>query len=290
MQVKRKLARLYTPAVHPGFLGTGHLARPVIQGEFADTDPFIMLMDDMLDKKTDEPVGGPHPHAGFETVTLLLSGEIGDEAHIMKGGDLQMMTAGSGIIHTETIAKKMSMRLLQLWLTLPKNYRWTKPRVQDISLNHVPKISGPGVEIKLYSGSLAGISSPIQNYTPVIIADIHMQPNASTVLNLPASYSTFLYPIDGSLRVGEEKALMVRDQVGWLDRSKEEMESELQLEAGEDGVRFVIYAGQPQGVKIVSHGPFIGDTQEDISRLYQEFHAGKMKHISSVAESQKMIW
>ncbi|HTB26192.1 MAG TPA: pirin family protein, partial [Puia sp.] len=130
MSVKRKLVRQYKPAVHAGFLGAGHLARPVIQGNFVDTDPFIMLMDDMLDKKTDEPVGGPHPHAGFETVTLMLKGELGDETHTMKGGDLQMMTAGSGVIHTETIEKKMSMRLLQLWLTLPKNYRWTKPRVQ----------------------------------------------------------------------------------------------------------------------------------------------------------------
>jgi redox-sensitive bicupin YhaK (pirin superfamily) len=290
MSVKRKLVRQYTPAVHAGFLGAGHLARPVIQGEFADTDPFIMLMDDMLDKKTDEPVGGPHPHAGFETVTLMLEGEMGDEAHQMKGGDLQMMTAGSGVIHTETIAKKMSMRLLQLWLTLPKNYRWTKPRVQDISLNHVPKISREGVEIKVYSGSLAGITSPLKNYTPVIIADILIQSNTSTVLKLPSSYTTFLYMIDGSLKIGEEKKLINQSQVGWLDRSKEEMESELNLETGEKGARFVMYSGQPQGAKIVSHGPFIGDTQEDINRLYQEFRSGRMKHISTVPESQKMIW
>jgi len=290
MSAKRKLVRQYKPAVHAGFLGAGHLARPVIQGNFADTDPFILLMDDMLDKKTDEPVGGPHPHAGFETVTLMLEGEMGDEAHTMKGGDLQMMTAGSGVIHTETIAKKMSMRLLQLWLTLPKNYRWTKPRVQDISLNHVPKTLVQGAEIKLYSGSLAGIISPVQNYTPVIIADIKMKPKSSTVLNLPASYTTFLYMMEGSLKVGEEKKLLDNGQVGWLDRSKEEMESELNLEADENGARFILYSGQPQGVQIVSHGPFIGDTQEDISRLYQEFRTGKMKHISSVPESQKLIW
>jgi redox-sensitive bicupin YhaK (pirin superfamily) len=290
MSVKRRLVRQYEPAAHGGFLGAGHLARPVIQGDFVDTDPFIILMDDMLDKKTDEPVGGPHPHAGFETVTLMLEGEMGDEAHTMKGGDLQMMTAGSGVIHTETIAKKMSMRLLQLWLTLPKNYRWTKPRVQDISLNHVPKKSGDGVDINLYSGSLAGISSPVQNYTPVIIADIHMKPYVSTVLNLPSSYTTFLYVLEGTLLVGDEKKLLGLNQVGWLDRSKEEMESELSLVAGKDGARFVLYSGQPQGAKIVSHGPFIGDTLEDISRLYQEFRAGKMRHISSVPESQKMIW
>jgi quercetin 2,3-dioxygenase len=290
MSVKRKLVRQYKPDVHAGFLGAGHLARPVILGDFTDTDPFIMLMDDMLDKKTDEPVGGPHPHAGFETVTLMLEGEMGDEAHTIKGGDLQMMTAGSGVIHTETIAKKMSMRLLQLWLTLPKNYRWTKPRVQDIPLNHVPKISVQGAEIKLYSGSLAGISSPVQNYTPVIIADIHIQADASTVLNLPASYTTFLYVLEGTLLVGDEKKLLGLNQVGWLDRSNKEEESELNLYAGEKGVRFVIYSGQPQHAKIVSHGPFIGDTLEDISRLYQEFRAGKMRHISSVPESQKMIW
>ncbi|MEJ0081985.1 MAG: pirin family protein [Puia sp.] len=75
-------------------------------GDFRDTDPFILLMDDMLDKKTNEHVGGPHPHAGFETVTLMLEGEIGDEVHKMKAGDLQMMTAGGGVIHTETMIKK----------------------------------------------------------------------------------------------------------------------------------------------------------------------------------------
>src|ERR1700688_3892321 len=155
MSVKRKLVRQYKPAAHAGFLGAGHLARPVIQGDFTDTDPFILLMDDMLDKKTNEPVGGPHPHAGFETVTLMLEGELGDELHTMKAGDLQMMTAGGGIIHTETIDKKARMRLLQLWLNLPKKDRWTTPRVQDIPVDHVPKKSLEGVELRLYSGSLA---------------------------------------------------------------------------------------------------------------------------------------
>jgi hypothetical protein len=68
------------------------------------------------------------------------------------------------------------------------------------------------------------------------------------------------------------------------------MDSELDLRAGNEGARFILYSGQPQGAKLVSHGPFIGDTQEDISRLYHEFRAGKMKHINSVPESQKMIW
>ena len=76
MILKRKAARIYAPPSHPGFLGKGHIARPVIQSDYAESDPFIILMDDMLDKKDDEPAGGPHPHAGFETVTLLLEGTL----------------------------------------------------------------------------------------------------------------------------------------------------------------------------------------------------------------------
>ncbi len=290
MSMKRKLVRKYSPAGRPGFLGEGHIARAVVEGDFTDTDPFILLMDDMLDKKTDEPVGGPHPHAGFETVSLLLDGEMGDETHTMKGGDLQMMTAGSGIIHAETITGKIRMRLLQLWLTLPEKDRWTSPRVQDIALNHVPAISVNGVEIKLYSGSLAGISSPLQNHTPVIIADIRMQPGTSTVLNLPASYSSFLYVIDGAVLVGDEQDLLDHDEVGWLNRLGGGDESELTLSAGVSGTRFVLYSGQPQGVKIVSHGPFIGDTNDDITRLYKEFRAGKMQHVSALTESRRISW
>src|SRR6476646_563517 len=129
MAIKRKIVQIYTPQAEAGFLGRGHIARPVIQRSFADSDPFILLMDDMLDKKDNEPVGGPHPHAGFETVTLLLEGELGLGAHKMKEGDLQMMTAGSGVIHTETIDKDLKMRLLQLWLSLLIKDRRPTPRV-----------------------------------------------------------------------------------------------------------------------------------------------------------------
>jgi quercetin 2,3-dioxygenase len=290
MLVRRKLVRKYKPAGNPGFLGAGHTARAVVQGEFRDTDPFIMLMDDWLDKKTDEPVGGPHPHAGFETVSLLLDGEIGDEAHKMKAGDLQLMTAGGGIIHTEAISGKIRMRLLQLWLNLPKKDRWTTPRVQDISLNHVPSASLDGVEIKLYSGSLAGISSPVKNHTPLIIADIRMQPSASVILNIPASWAGFLYGLDGSLLIGDELKTLDHDEVGWLDKLEGVGDTELRLSAGKSGARFVLYSGQPQGDPIVSHGPFIGDTTEDINRLYRDFRAGKMRHIATVPESQRIVW
>jgi len=289
MSITRKLVRIHTPEGQPGFLGAGHTARPVIGGKFSESDPFIFLMDDWLDKKDNEPVGGPHPHAGFETVSLLLEGQIGDNAHKMKGGDFEIMTAGSGIVHTETIEKKTKLRLLQLWLALPKKDRWATPRVQDLPLEHVPTLNENGVVVKLYSGSLAGITSPIQNYSPMIVADITIEAGVSTVQQIPANYNAFLYVIKGSILVGESGKLLNQDQVGWLDLQTDTAQSDVELTAGENGVRFVLYAGKPTGDNIVSHGPFIADNLEDIQRLYREYSRGKMKHISTVPESQRIL-
>ncbi|MBD2699140.1 pirin family protein [Spirosoma sp. BT702] len=290
MFLPRKLVNRYTPPTQQGFLGAGHLASPVIQVDFTESDPFIMLMDDRLNKQDDHPAGGPHPHAGFETVSLLLEGTMGDEVHQLKGGDLQLMTAGSGIIHTETIEGKASLRLLQLWLNLPKRDRWAQPRVQDISLEKAPRLNQDGVDIRVYSGSLAGLTSPIQNYTPLLIADIRLQPNVITIQQIPGNYTAFLYILAGSVQVGDDTNVLQQDQVGWLNRYSDTSQSNLKLSAGENGSRVILYAGEPQGDAIVSHGPFIADTQEDIRRLYQEYRQGKMSHISTVPASQRILW
>jgi redox-sensitive bicupin YhaK (pirin superfamily) len=289
MPINRKLIKIETPKGQPGFLGAGHTARPLISGSFSQNDPFILLMDDMLDKKDNTPVGGPHPHAGFETVSFLLEGEIGDEAHKMKSGDFQMMTAGSGIVHTETIDKISRMRLLQLWLNLPKKDRWAAPRVQDLQSAHAPALSENGVSIRLYSGSLAGLASPVKNYTPIIVADIAIEALATTILQIPANYNGFLYIIMGSVKVGEDGKQLGQGQVGWLNLSNDTTQSDLLLTAGDEAVRFVLYAGKPTGENIVAHGPFIADTTEDIQRLYWEFRQGKMKHISTVPQGQRIL-
>ncbi len=288
MSIKRKIVRVDIPPAHPGFLGEGHTARPLIQRSFSESDPFIMLMDDVLDKKDDIPVGGPHPHAGFETVSLLLEGEIGDVTHTMKAGDFQLMTAGSGVVHSERIEKQSVMRLLQLWLNLPKKDRRATPRLQDLPLNHVPVINENGVTIKLYSGSLSGLVSPVLNYTPLLIADITIEPGTISMQQVPANFNSFLYLLRGNVKVGEDEKNLNEGEVGWLNRLSDDEESEVKLTAGEKGVRFILYAGKPTGDTIVSHGPFIADSSEDISRLYQEFRQGKMKHISAVPGNQRL--
>jgi redox-sensitive bicupin YhaK (pirin superfamily) len=283
--MNRKLETIYTPSGHQGFLGADHTARAVLRGDFSQTDPFILLMDDVLDKKDTAPVGGPHPHAGFETVSLLLEGEIGDGAHKMQRGDFQIMTAGSGVVHTETIDKKAKMRLLQMWLTLPDKDRWTTPRLQDLRSQDVPVVSENSSTISVYSGSFAGVSSPVLNHVPLIIADITLQPGATIKHSIPGSFNTFLYVITGEVTVGEEQKSLQQDQVGWLDRVSDGVQSDLQLIGGQSGARLILYAAQPQGEEIVSHGPFIGNTEEDIRRLYKEFREGKMQHIHTLSKT-----
>jgi len=289
MLSKRTVERIYTPHEQPGFLGRGHTARSVVMGDFSQTDPFIMLMDDILDKKDDVPVGGPHPHAGFETVTLILEGELEGEGQKIHAGDFQIMTAGSGIIHTEIIDKPVKLRVLQMWLNLPKKDRWTSPRLQDLPLVHVPTLHENGVQIKLYSGAFAGLKSAVLNYVPLIVADISLDAGATTVQEVPACFNTFLYVIEGSVKAGENESQLDQDMVGWLNVSGDDTSSELRLAAGEKGARLILYSGLPTGDKIVSHGPFIADKPEEIHRLYQQYRMGEMQHITTVAASQKML-
>jgi len=290
MPTKRKLIKIYAPQEELGFLGHGHTARRLLMGNFSETDPFIALMDDVLDKKDNSPAGGPHPHAGFETVSLLVDGEITEMLESMKKGDFQIMTAGSGIVHTETINQPTKGRLFQLWLNLPKTNRWTTPRLQILPSEHTPVAVQNGITLRMYSGSLNGLSSPIQNYVPLILAEITMNSGVATTLKVPANYNTFLVAISGAVEVGEDKTPLSKDQVGWLNRFDDDSQSDLILKAGEEGARFVLYAAKPLGEEIVSHGPFIADDSDEIQKLYQDYRAGKMKHISITPISQRITY
>src|SRR5258706_3788028 len=198
MPTQRRIARIEGgPAVASGFGGPGHTAGPVISmEEFARTDPFIALMDDHLDMG-ERQVGGAHPHAGFETVTLLLDGTIHDpdEGGLIHAGEVQWMTAGSGIIHGENARALGNVRLLQLWLTLPTASRWTAPGFQDLHVDRVPVRPEPGVDVRVYSGAPAGGHAPTRNQVPAPTAEIPMKPGAATGKDLPLPSTGFWFVV-----------------------------------------------------------------------------------------------
>src|SRR5690606_23629729 len=116
IMIRRDISKITQNHWHNGFLGTGHRAMAVLEGvPYKDSDPFILFMDDSLNLPGGEPVGGAHPHAGFETLSLVLEGNEKD----WKTGSFELMTAGKGIIHTEEITSEQKLRMLQVWLVLP---------------------------------------------------------------------------------------------------------------------------------------------------------------------------
>ena len=285
MLQQRSIARVVTvPPLAPGFIGPGHLAAQVVSAkDFVLNDPFIMLADDHLDIG-DRPLGEPHPHAGFETVTLILDGAIydRDEGGVINAGEVQWMTAGRGIIHGEHMATKGKVRLLQLWLTLPKNRRWAEPGFQTIDNDAVPVRREPGVQVRIYSGTSGSVRSNTRNHVPITMVEIAMDPGTSVDQEIPTSYNGFAFMIRGSATIGEDAVRLKTGQVGWLDRPKGEGTSVLRVVGGEEGARLVLYAGEPQGNPIVSYGPFIADSKEDIARLYTEYQAGQFVRMSEL--------
>ena len=230
--------------------------------------------------------GQPHPHAGFETVTLFLEGSLRDrfEGGILHAGDLQWMTAGRGVIHSENVEAKGRVRILQLWLTLPKHDCFTAPGFQDVHLESIPVRREAGVEVRLYSGSSGEVRSPTRNHVPVTLADIRLEPGISVEQDLPASYNGFVLVLGGSPFIGEDRAVLEIDRVGWLDRPEGNGLSSLRIAAGETSARVILYAGQPQGDSIVSSGPFIGDSRDDIVRWHREYRVGQFVRMSELGQ------
>jgi quercetin 2,3-dioxygenase len=278
----RRIVRTVTTAAPaPVFPGIGHTA-VVSPDERELSDPFLLLSDDRIDGRDGARVGAAHPHAGMESATLLLEDSIKDgDAAPLQAGDLQWMTAGSGIVHDEAVIARGSVRLLQLWITLPHGRRWTAPGFQDVRLDSLPIRREPGVVVRLYSGRSGALVSPTRNQVPVTLADFLLEAGSSVDQELPASYNGFLYLLDGSVHVGTDE--LRAGQVGWLDRPPREGPSNLHLIAAEGGARLILYAGEPQSTRVIMHGPFVGESHADLSRLNEEYSNGRFPRMSELA-------
>jgi quercetin 2,3-dioxygenase len=273
---ERTLRRIRTlPAASRGQFGPDHTAIEAIQlTEWVDADPFILLMDDRVDGTLR---AGPHPHAGFETVTFMVDGNMPAEhaGNMLANGDVEWTTTGSGIVHGPDQPIDGKMRVLQLWLTLPKADRWTAPDHQFVRHDDVPVRREPGAELRLYSGATGTLVSPTRNRVPTTLVDIRLEPGATVQQVLPANHNGFLYPLEGEVRAGTDRQAVRVQQIGWLDRAEGDADTSLQL-ANDSNVpaRVLLYAAARQNVPIASYGPFIGDTREDIVRSIERYQAG----------------
>lgn len=270
-----------TPPLGPGFAGPYHSAAAVVApGDFEKTDPFFVLMDDRMSKAG--PMGEAHPHAGLETVTFLLNGTTEDLGGRLEEGDVEWMTAGSGIVHSEETVVSKDMQLFQLWLILPEDQRNVAPRVQVLRRDEMPVRREPGVLARVYSGRSGAVEAHPLNAVPVTLVDIRLEPGAVFEQDLPSSYNGFLVVLDGQLRAGEPEKLISAGQVGWTYPLDGSDGSILKLAAGETGARVLLYAGQPQRIPIAARGPFIAGSEAQLAEYFAAYRAGKFARASSM--------
>ena len=270
-------------AARPGFDGRGHTAIEIIApNDLAATDPFVLLIEDRIVREPGARVGGPHPHAGLETITFVLEGSLRDRDEGALGeGDLAWMTAGGGVIHGEdTRLPTGHVRLLQLWITLPERARAAPPRVQIVRRSDAPLQLASGVEARVYSGQTSSVRSPIRTYVPVTFLDVRLENEATFEAPLPASYNGFLLPLEGSVRAEGQR--LTAGELGWLDTPERLGAGSLRITGQAPKARVVVVAGERQNERLVQSGPFVAGSRLAIDAMYRAFRAGRFTPISEL--------
>jgi redox-sensitive bicupin YhaK (pirin superfamily) len=229
----------------------------------------------------DKPRGvGWHPHRGFETVTVVLDGEVDHEDTAGNGGrigagDVQWMTAGSGLLHKEMHSDAFTRRggkfhALQLWVNLPAKSKMTAPRYQTLLAADIPLVDG----VRVIAGEFRGVKGPAQTFTPVNLLDARLRAGQQLRLNLRDGFSAGLYVVQGKITVNGEAAnageLVVLDREG----------DEVAVDAVSDAIVFVMN-GAPIDEPVAGYGPFVMNTPQQIQQAFRDYHAGKLGKIPS---------
>ena len=196
------------------------------------------------------------------------------------------MTAGRGIIHSESIEASGRSRILQLWIALPARDRGLAPRFEIVRRDEAPVVRAPGAEARLYSGASGTLRSPTLNRVPVTLIELTLAPGATFHQTLPASYNGFFYVVEGEVDVGNQR--VAAGQVGWLAPSAAaNLATDLVILAGASGARLVLYAGEPIGEPLMQHGPFVAGSPAEINEFHRQFRAGRFAPMSQVARAQR---
>ncbi len=248
-------------------------------------DPFLLF--DHFGPINYEPGGATgvpaHPHCGFEAITYLLGGEVehkdswGGKATI-ETGDIQWMTTGSGLIHSELVTEKFKnsggiMQGLQIWINLPKKNKKAKPSYQHIKKNEIPIIKEcEGVTIKVLVGKVKNIESPIQTYSPVSIFEVQFSKPDQISLNISKNQSVMIYVIEGEIQFIKEKKIASKRQMIFFNKSLDE----INLTSISSNGSYLVLAGVPLNEPIIRHGPFVTNTEGEMKQVILNYQNGKM--------------
>lgn len=221
---------------------------------------------------------GQHPHRGFETVTLVYKGEVdhqdtaGNRGHLGPG-DVQWMTAASGIVHQEFHSQEFTRRgglfhAIQLWVNLPAKHKMAAPRYQDIPSSKIPVVEGDGGSIRVIAGQYGGKKGPAKTFTPVNLWDIRLPQGNEMDLTLPSGHTTALVGVEGSVRLNDSRDI----SQAHLARFERDGDS-IHLHANEDAI-ILFLGGEPIDEPIAGDGPFVMNTREELRQAFEDFQKG----------------
>lgn len=261
------------------------LRRSIGQSAQARLDPFLMLDEFGTENPDDYIAGFPsHPHRGFETVTYMLDGHMLHEDHLgnrgdLRSGDVQWMTAGRGIIHSEMPQQSEGrMRGFQLWLNLPASEKMKPAGYRDIPAATIPAVAWPGGgRVKVIAGTLqtpAGATpGPVQGgSTAPIYFDVELPANGVFEHGLPSAHSAFLYVYEGDVQVGGgQPRALPRRSAGVLSAG-----DAVRVAAAGEGARFILLAARPLHEPVAQYGPFVMNTREEIEQAVRDYQAGRL--------------
>jgi len=292
----RPIKRVVQP--RPTLEGAGvHLRRGFGFGDPKEFDPFL-LFDDFRNDNPDEYLAGfPwHPHRGIETITYVLAGSVehGDSLGnrgTLAGGDVQWMTAGSGIIHQEMPKGDAQGRMhgFQLWANLPSSLKMTTPRYQDVQGKDVPVVTDDdGTSVRIVCGSFWGTSGPVDGIAaePIYI-DVSVPPGKRKTLPVETTRHAFAYVFagSGSFRNASEPKVVKTDSMGGIAAvTGDHVENrslilfdrgdEVTVQAGEQGIRFLLVSGKPIEEPVAWYGPIVMNTDAELRQAMAEMRAG----------------
>ena len=240
-------------------------------------DPFLMLDEFGSDKKDDYIGGFPaHPHRGIETVTYMLQGEFEHKDSTgakgrMKPGDVQWMKTGSGIIHSEMPAmSEGKLHGFQLWINMPAKLKMNKPDYIYIDSYKMQIHNDEEKKVKVISGKFENAEGPVKghNIEPIYF-DIELKKDKDFKFKLPSTHNSFIYLIDGEIKIGEQTHIKIKDSTLILLTKGEK----LQVSALSN-VKFLLISGKPIGEQIARGGPFVMNTKAEVLQAVQDYHNG----------------